>query len=193
MSDDLDKADRTALAPSRALPERASIAVRPSRTGGYEVVVENAAIARIAPAGPATGFARAVGECSDARWLFGCRRERRSWHGVVEESGRDQPIAGYYPRRLVAGGELAFWGHSYRLQYRYVRGDWRLRADAGEILATLRGRSGWWDTTAIKELTAQVEPAFRLQPDFMPALLFTIWIILLEQETPRFTGGGGGP
>ena len=101
-------------------------------------------------------------------------------------------MAGFYPRRLAAGGELAFWGHSYRLQYRYVRGDWRLRADDGEILTTLRARSSWWSTGEIKELRAQVEPAFRAQPDFMPALLSTIWIILLEQETPRFTGGGSG-
>jgi hypothetical protein len=73
-----------------------------------------------------------------------------------------------------------------------VRGDWRLRADAGEILMTLRARSSWWDHTGIKALHARVESVFRVLPDFMPALLSTIWIVVLEHETPRFTGSGGG-
>ena len=110
---------------------------------------------------------------------------------MAETTGSNEAVAAYYyPRRVGPGGQLALSEHSYWLQFRHLRGDWRLRDDADTTLASMRLRKSSMFSTDMKELEAHLEPVSREIREFRLVLLFAIWVILLEQEMPQ--GGGGG-
>ena len=108
---------------------------------------------------------------------------------MAETAGSDGAVAAYYyPRRVGPGGQLALADHSYRLQFRHLRGDWRLRDDVDTTLLSMRMRKSSLFSGGIKALDAHVEPASREIREFTLVLLFAIWVVLLEQEMPQ--GGG---
>jgi len=166
------------LPPPRA---RSTISVTRGPSGTHDVVAGGLAVARVSPSGA---------QSSDERWQFARRRHGRSWRGVAETAGFDAAVAAYYyPRRVGPGGQLALADHSYWLQFRHLRGDWRLRDDTNTTLARMCLRKSSMFSSDIKTLDAHVEPACREIREFTLVLLFAIWVILLEQEMPQ--GGGG--
>ena len=163
-------------------PERSTISVRRTTFGAHEVFAGGQVVAHVSPSGARS---------SDERWDFARRRHGRSWRGVAETAGSNEAVAAYYyPRRVGPGGQVALSDHSYWLQFRHLRGDWRVRDDASTTLASMRLRKSSMFSGDIKELDVHLEPASREIREFTLVLLFAIWVILLEQEMPQ--GGGGG-
>ena len=172
-------------APLARLPlphTRSTISVTRAPLGTHDVFASGLAVARLSPSGA---------ESSDERWQFARERHGRSWRGVAETAGSHEAVAAYYfPRRVGPGGQLAFADHSYWLQFRHLRADWRLRDDVNTTLARMCLRKSSRFSSDIKELDAHLEPACREIREFTLVLLFALWVILLEQEMPQ--GGGGG-
>jgi hypothetical protein len=177
----LNSADEPVRLARFPLPNaRSTISVTRAPLGTHDVFAGELAVARVSPSDA---------ESSDERWQFARERHGRSWRGVAETAEFNEAVAAYYPRPVGPGGQLALADHSYWLQFRHLRGDWRLRDDANTTLARMNLRKSSLFSAEIKALDAHLEPACREIREFTLVLLFAIWVILIEQEMPQ--GGGG--
>jgi hypothetical protein len=125
------------LAACPPMPRRTSIAVHRGTLGGFELIVANALVACIRPAGRdgSASFERADAASAGDRWRLVRGHYDHSWRGVAESFDTNDAVAASYPGWLP-GGEVALRHQSCHLEFHPLTGVWRLRYDGNRALAT---------------------------------------------------------
>jgi hypothetical protein len=125
-------------------------------------------------------------EDAKGTWLVEVRKRRLSWQAVAHRPHREEPLATYHPSWLSGGGTV--WvasDRSYAL--RAWRRVWSLntsdRRPVTQLHRSPHGRSGRLQVELLEACN---------QPSLPLLVLFSCWLVLLEETMWVASNGGGG-
>jgi hypothetical protein len=165
--------------------------VRPTHdVSGFDVRQDGVEVGRLERIGPATGVAMRA-SAADGVWLFGVRRERRSWIGVAEAQPSGVAVAGYYPF-WNPGGKIVLTDAWYVLRGSLLSSKWSLRDEDRTRIARLNAQGGK-RPKRVAAITQSIDitplPACLGIPDLSLPMLFAVWAIFSEPAYVHVAGG----